>query len=47
MSNSCNQTSTHQNTTENAENIGWVKNTLLLWSRFGCTGFLKDFKWKV
>jgi hypothetical protein len=26
---SCNQTLTLSNTTENAENIGWVKNTLL------------------
>ena len=34
MSNSCNQTSAHSNTTENAENIGWVKNTPLQWSKF-------------
>ena len=33
MSNSCNQTSTLSNTTENAENIGWGKNTPLRWNR--------------
>ena len=39
MSNSCNQTSAPSNTTENAENIGWVKNTPLRWNRSQSNSF--------
>ena len=35
MSNSCEQTPILSNTAEIADNIGWVKNTPLRWSKFG------------
>ena len=37
MSNSCEQTPILSNTAEIADNIGWVKNTLLKWSKFNPT----------
>lgn len=38
----CNQNSILSYTAEIADNIGWVKNTLLRWSRFGCTDYIEE-----